>query len=83
MYFTSLTIMCGFSVLGLSNFVPTIYFVGSASLAANQFSLYVDRLPVMQPAAYTASQAIAAPVALFDGFLCLRRPALRAQNYQQ
>ncbi len=26
MYFTTVTIMCGFSVLALSNFIPTIYF---------------------------------------------------------
>lgn len=26
MYYTSITIICGFSILGLSNFMPTIYF---------------------------------------------------------
>jgi predicted RND superfamily exporter protein len=37
MYYTSITIICGFSILALSNFIPTIYFglfTGLAMLVA-------------------------------------------------
>ena len=39
MYYTSITIICGFSILGLSNFMPTIYFglfTGLAMLIAQK-----------------------------------------------
>jgi len=41
-YYTSVTIVCGFSILALSNFIPTIYFgllIGLAMLAALAASL--------------------------------------------
>lgn len=41
MYFTSLSVVCGFSVLGLSNFVPTVYF-GLLTAIAMAFALIVN-----------------------------------------
>lgn len=56
--------------------VPVIASNGQTSLAANQLQLTTDRLPANEPAAYLLGETLV-QVPLFDGVLCLGRPAYR------
>lgn len=54
--------------------VPLHYLSGSASVGQNQFTLFVERLPGLQPLVFMAGQSfIQAPC--FNGVLCLGRPS--------
>ncbi len=54
--------------------VPLHYLVGSSSVGQNQFTLFVERLPGLQPVVFMAGQNfIQAPC--FNGVLCLGRPS--------
>ena len=56
--------------------VPLHYLAGSASVGQNQFTLFVERLPGLQPLVFMAGQHfIQAPC--FNGVLCLGRPSYR------
>ncbi len=56
--------------------VPLHYISGSASVGQNQFTLFVERLPGLQPVVFMAGQNfIQAPC--FNGVLCLGRPSYR------
>ena len=63
MYFTSMTIVAGFSILALSNFIPTIYFgllIGLAMVAAllGNLSLLAALILVFKPLGPGDSKAV-------------------------
>lgn len=54
--------------------VPLHYLLGSSSVSQNQFTLFAERLPGLQPVVFMAGQNfIQAPC--FNGVLCLGRPS--------